>query len=274
MSWLVGWLLIIFSVAAAVIFVLPQLRSLSAGARLGLQQGAGVLMMAAPVFFLVVGIGLVSSRAVTPHEFAGSRGSLSPSQGGPDAEAIARLKAYTHSIGHKDTGSAPDTGKMLPDVNIMVERLAARLESAPNDVKGWRMLGWSYFHMERFEEAAVAYAKALALDPNSAELKASLDQVNAKVAERDKTKLVSSDATPPGSQDALIRSMVDSLAARLESSPRDVEGWARLMRSRIVLGETEVAATALRRALEVFKDDSVARGRLMAAASELGLKTE
>jgi hypothetical protein len=46
------------------------------------------------------------------------------------------------------------------------------------------------------------------------------------------------------------------------------------MRSRVVLGETVVAATAFRKALEVFKDDSAAAGKIRAAAIELGLKSE
>jgi len=68
--------------------------------------------------------------------------------------------------------------------------------------------------------------------------------------------------------------MVDRLADRLESSPLDVEGWTLLMRSRVVRGEREIAATAFRKALEVFKDDSAASGRITAAATELGLKAE
>ena len=78
----------------------------------------------------------------------------------------------------------------------------------------------------------------------------------------------------PREEEAAIRSMVDGLADRLASSPRDVEGWIRLMRSRVVLGETEVAATAFRKALDVFKDDPVASDKITAAASELGLKVE
>jgi cytochrome c-type biogenesis protein CcmH len=79
----------------------------------------------------------------------------------------------------------------------------------------------------------------------------------------------------PGSErDAAIRSMVDGLAQRLENSPQDVDGWINLMRSRIVLGEIEVAATAFRKAREVFVDDPAASGRIMAAAAELGLKAE
>jgi hypothetical protein len=46
------------------------------------------------------------------------------------------------------------------------------------------------------------------------------------------------------------------------------------MRSRLVLGEREVAATAFRKALEVFKDDSAASATVAAAAIELGLKAE
>jgi hypothetical protein len=46
------------------------------------------------------------------------------------------------------------------------------------------------------------------------------------------------------------------------------------MRSRVVLGEKEVAATAFRKALEVFKDDTAASAEITAAAIELGLKAE
>jgi hypothetical protein len=46
------------------------------------------------------------------------------------------------------------------------------------------------------------------------------------------------------------------------------------MRSRVVLGEREVAATAYHKALEVFKDDFASSSKLTAAAIELGLKSE
>ena len=145
------------------------------------------------------------------------------------------------------------------------------------------MLGWSYFNTERYEEAAKAYARAVELDPNSDELKASYDEAKAKAAESASLEtsapsqtaaVANAEAVPLAEHDAGIRSMVDGLADRLESSPRDVEGWTRLMRSRVVLGERDVAATAFRKALEVFKDDTAASGRITAAAIELGLKTE
>jgi hypothetical protein len=46
------------------------------------------------------------------------------------------------------------------------------------------------------------------------------------------------------------------------------------MRSRVVLGEREVAVTAFRKALEIFKDDSAASGKITAAAIELDLQAE
>jgi cytochrome c-type biogenesis protein CcmH len=186
-------------------------------------------------------------------------------------------------------------GKLLPDVNAMIERLATRLETTPEDIEGWRMLGWSYFNTSRYEEAATAYARAVELDPGSAELKLSYEEAKAKASESDNLEIASSLQTEavgtggdgltvekiaksetmfPRKRDDAIQSMVDSLAGRLESSPRDVEGWILLVRSRVVLGEREVAAAAFRKALEVFKDDSAASGKITAAAIGLGLKAE
>ena len=68
--------------------------------------------------------------------------------------------------------------------------------------------------------------------------------------------------------------MVDGLADRLERSPRDIEGWTRLIRSRVVLGERDVAAAAFRKALDVFKDDVAASTSIKAAAIEFGLRPE
>jgi cytochrome c-type biogenesis protein CcmH len=241
----------------------------------------------AAVFLLVAGIGAVASYVGSPRQAASER-----PHPGTNPEVLANLKDYTSSIGTEEPAS---TTKLLPDVNTMIERLVTRLETSPGDVKGWRMLGWSYFNTARYKQAAAAYAKAVELDPNSAEIRASYEEATAKASESDNSQTVSSlqgepvgkggdrpnvekhgrsEATTPREYDAAIRSMVDGLANRLESSPRDVDGWTRLMRSRVVLGEREVAASAFRKALEVFKDDTAATGRIMAAAVELGLKAE
>jgi cytochrome c-type biogenesis protein CcmH len=47
---------------------------------------------------------------------------------------------------------------------------------------------------------------------------------------------------------ALVRSMVERLAARLKDNPNDMEGWTRLGQSYRVLGEEEKARDAFARA--------------------------
>jgi cytochrome c-type biogenesis protein CcmH len=254
------------------------------------------LIVAAAAFLLVVGIGAVTSYVGDPPEATGSGDTISSSLSrfGSNDEMLARLTDYTRSIETEEPASAA-AGIPLPEVNTMIEGLTARLESTPEDIEGWRMLGWSYFHTARYEQAATAYARAAELDPSSAELKLSYEEAKAKVSEGDNLetapllqaeadrkgsdelsveKTNKPEAMPPREHDAAIRSMVDGLADRLESSPRDVEGWTLLMRSRVVLGEREVAATAFRKALEVFKDDSAASGEITAAAIDLGLTAE
>jgi len=71
-------------------------------------------------------------------------------------------------------------------------------------------------------------------------------------------------------REAMIRSMVDGLAARLEDNPEDVDGWLRLGRSQLVLGEPDKAIEAYRkaRALAPENPDAVmgeAEARLAAA---------
>jgi cytochrome c-type biogenesis protein CcmH/NrfG len=224
-------------------------------------------------FLLVAGIGAATFYLRDSSAVIGSGGTI-PLRSGPDGEMLSRLESYARSTGTGQPVSEAAARELLPDVNTMIERLAARLETAPEDSKGWRMLGWSYFNTGHYEHAASAYAKAAKLDPNSAELKLAYEEAKAKASGPRVAENSKSEAMPPGEQDAAIRAMVDGLAHRLESAPRDAEGWTRLIRSRVVLGEREVAATTIRKALEVFKDDPVASGRIRAAAIELGLKAE
>jgi tetratricopeptide (TPR) repeat protein len=252
------------------------------------QGGVRMALVSAAVFLSITAIGVAISLWRDHSNAIGSASTPSRS----DNEALASLKDYTRSIGGQgpEHGSPPE--KLLPDVNTMTEQLAARLKTAPGDVKGWRMLGWSYFHTGRYKQAAAALARAIELDPKSAELKSAYDEATAKASEGDSSETAASaepQAVSKGTEGASvvqnpkseggaarehIQAMVDGLATRLENFPHDADGWARLMRSRIVLGERDVAATAFRKALEVFKDDAAAAGKVKATALELGLKVE
>jgi len=57
--------------------------------------------------------------------------------------------------------AAPAAG---PDVIAMVAKLEARMKEAPDDLKGWTMLGRSYLALERTDDAVRAYGHAHQLD--------------------------------------------------------------------------------------------------------------
>lgn len=56
------------------------------------------------------------------------------------------------------------------EIDDMVARLAARLESNPDDPRGWSMLARSYKALGRYEEAVAAYGKTGALLDQDAQL--------------------------------------------------------------------------------------------------------
>ena len=76
-----------------------------------------------------------------------------------------------------------------------------------------------------------------------------------------------------GDRNAMIEGMVSQLAARLEQSPNDVEGWKRLIRSYKVLDKLEEAQKAYRTAMATFAADSAAGREIAAFGAENGLKT-
>jgi len=65
----------------------------------------------------------------------------------------------------------------------------------------------------------------------------------------------------------MILSMVDGLAARLEESPKDSQGWTRLLRARNVLGQTDQAEKDILRIREIFKDEPKIAEEIIKASS-------
>ncbi len=255
------------------------------------------------------------------------------------------------------------------DVQAMIVQLEAQLRQTPEDVNGWRMLGWSYFQTGRFAEAAEAYGRAATLEPTNAEhfsaqgealvqagggqvtpaalaafrgalradpqdpraryfvavemdqrgereaaMTAWIDLINSAPAgapwaaevrtfvedlarERGQdisgrlrpapAGAVAPAAVPPGipgptaaqvaeagsmseaDRQAMIQGMVGGLEERLRTSPRDRDGWVRLMRARMVLGDSAAATTAYRNSLRAFADSPAEQAALTEAARGL-----
>lgn len=66
--------------------------------------------------------------------------------------------------------SAAPPQRTQAQIEANVAKLAERLKSNPNDPQGWTMLARSYSSMEKYSEAANAYAKATELNPKDADL--------------------------------------------------------------------------------------------------------
>ncbi len=330
----------------------------------------------------VVVIGSVGLYAVQGRPELAAGGSSAGS------DAVAQLAALSQAESESQLDRGDQTGH-LGTVDEMVDRLARRLQLQPDDPEGWRMLGWSYYSTQRYQQAVDAYAKAVGLNPAMPLLQSSYGEAMVKAAdgrvtpsaraifdaalkldhkdpraryfkglakEQDGLKAealedwlaVLTDAVPneawapdletqvaklagelgidvstrlaqtrksggggilallndenkshapqpadavphlqdkgptpedirnaesmaPADRTAMIHGMVDSLAARLQQSPRDADGWIKLVRSHVVLGETAAARTALRQALKAFDDAPQEQSRIAAAAKELGV---
>jgi len=325
--------------------------------------------------FVLYAVTVNPDRPLTGSSVAAQR---APASFTPEPSIPKNVAAAMQTLASVGQGQpAPKSG--LPPVDEMVQRLATRLLQNPKDGEGWRTLGWSYLNIGRFSEASEAYAKAIELSPNVAEIRSvriealvrstdgvvttdarnaiedtlRIDPKNprarffkglAKQQEGDKTSALTdwlevlrdadpgepwvpdlknrigalqrdlgvdaadpaepkpaiaggsietskapggsetpiekgpspqdvrtADAVPPAERATMIQGMVDRLASRLERSPRDADGWIKLMQSRMVLGETELAKQALDRGMEAFNDDTPQRDRIIAAAQQLGL---
>ena len=70
----------------------------------------------------------------------------------------------------------------------------------------------------------------------------------------------------------LLRGMVGRLAERLKQDGSSVEGWGRLMRSYLVLGEPDKAQAALGDARKALAGDGDKRRQLDELAKSLGIE--
>lgn len=89
-------------------------------------------------------------------------------QGQPQTlTAPAALRAEAPSSTAIDNASASDS--VTPErINAMVQRLAERLKTQPDDVAGWRMLARSYETQGRFDQAVEAHRQLARLLPRDA----------------------------------------------------------------------------------------------------------
>ena len=120
---------------------------------------------------------------------------------------------------------------------------------------------WLPLLRQRIAEAATT----LGVDPASLKTSSGMPSPAAVAA----TAQATADASPEERR-AMILAMVGKLASRLESQPDDVEGWARLGRSYMVLNQPDKAREAYARAVKLKPGDPQLTRALVEASAAAG----
>lgn len=124
-------------------------------------------------------------------------------------------------------------------------------------------------------EARSQFEQALKLDPAEQRARGFLNQsrVPSKVV-TDEANLIAEPNTvanlPIAEREAMISAMVERLAARLRNEPRDADGWVKLIRSRIIMGNTVQAQKDVVSAQNIFKSDDAELEQINAIARQYG----
>jgi cytochrome c-type biogenesis protein CcmH len=127
------------------------------------------------------------------------------------------------------------------------------------------------------EEAAKIWRDLIAEAPAGAhwvsDVRAALARVEASPAAPtpgpSAAQIAAATKQSPDQQTAMIRGMVDGLAARLQQDGSDLDGWVRLVRSYKVLGELDKEQSAISDAQRALANDPDKRKRLDVALKEL-----
>jgi len=130
------------------------------------------------------------------------------------------------------------------------------------------------------EEAAAIWRDLIAEAPADAtwvgDVRAALARIEGKAAAApsgpDAAQMAEAAKQPPEQQAAMIRGMVEGLAARLKKDGSDVDGWMRLVRSYVVLGERGKAMSAVTDARLAIGTNADTRRRFDDFVKSLGLE--
>jgi len=197
------------------------------------------------------------------------------SQGRPDLIGMDHMAQAEVPSRAESENVLPDDTQRAAELANLVQQLELRLNNErADDPQGWLIYARSLMSLGRFDDAVTAYDRVIALTENNlgvideraravefvaqarGRTPPNSPQIDAR-PERGPTDADVRDAQSMSDEDrqAMIQGMVDGLAARLEESPNDASGWARLIRARQVLGQTEQAATDVADMRRIFESE-------------------
>src|SRR5581483_7240040 len=204
--------------------------------------------------------------------------------------ASAALYLHYGSPGMADVAAAP--APSVPLANAPLEQLVAQveqhLEKNPRDGRGWEVLAPVLFKLGRYDDAVRAFRNALTYNGETAARHANLGEAlgaaaNGVITAEAKAEFERAKALDPSEVKAryflglapdipdddvvaarsmndeqratFIRGMVDRLATRLKQNGGDFDGWVRLIRAYLVLGDRDKAIAAAGDARNAFVGD-------------------
>jgi cytochrome c-type biogenesis protein CcmH len=176
--------------------------------------------------------------------------------GKPEAIVAAPTESSAHELSDRQVAALVDT-------------LAQRLKTQPDDVEGWVLLARSYNALGRFPEAADAYAHATALIPGNADLLADYADALAmaqgrKLAGKPAELAAKALTIDPNHKKSLALAATAAMEAR--DFPGAIALWQRL-RAQFPEGSDDAKqTTAIIAEVEGMKADSKAPGSSAAAA--------
>ena len=153
------------------------------------------------------------------------------------------------TVGSPPAATASGPMERSPEqIEANVAKLAKKLESNPNDAEGWMMLARSYSSMEKFSEAANAYAKATELTPKNADLWAEYAFATAMASGRSlkgkPTELINH-ALQVDPENAKALQLAGSAAFEAQDYKKAVDYWQRVLKQ--VPADSEVGRTITER---------------------------
>lgn len=103
-------------------------------------------------------------------------------------------------------------------------------------------------------------------------LLAEMQDMGAKPPALDQQTMADASQMSGEDQQTMIRSMVDGLDQKLAANPDNLDGWLRLIRARVVLGDTDKAKAAYKKALEVYSGNGDALAQIAALARDMKIE--
>jgi cytochrome c-type biogenesis protein CcmH len=207
------------------------------------------------------------------------------------APVLARLgryddavRAYRNSITYNgdSSGRRADLGEALTEAagGVVTAEAKSEFERAvaqnPDEAKANYFLGVAAEQDGRKEEAASIWRTMLAKAPADAPwrplIQAALGRVGGTSAPAlSNDTMAAANTMSEADRGTMIRGMVDRLATRLKQNGDDVDGWLRLVRAYMVMGEHDKAIAARRDAREAVANNAERLRQLNEGLKNLGL---